>query len=182
MLEDIRWGIKDPCKDWVALKRMMRDRFIPPSYTWDLHNKHQRIYQGSRSVEEYHKEMEMDLMRAQIREREAATMARFLHGLNKEMQDVVELQHYGTLGGCKLGGEVHLRRLMRGLMDEKGKEKVRREKSLKKGCEPSQGRKEVVITLTPNAPRTSSIKCFKRLGKGYIASQCPNQRAMILKP
>ncbi|RDX85511.1 hypothetical protein CR513_33298, partial [Mucuna pruriens] len=29
-------------------------------------NKLQRLYQGSKSVEEYHKKMEMDLMRAQI--------------------------------------------------------------------------------------------------------------------
>ncbi|RDX91636.1 hypothetical protein CR513_26358, partial [Mucuna pruriens] len=60
MFEDIRRGIKDPCEDWVALSRMMRDRFALPSYTKDLHNKLQRLYQGSMSVEEYHKEMEMD--------------------------------------------------------------------------------------------------------------------------
>ncbi|RDY13237.1 hypothetical protein CR513_01875, partial [Mucuna pruriens] len=50
------------------------------------------------SVEEYHKEMEMNLMRAQVRESEKATIARFLHRLNREIQDVVELKHYGTLG------------------------------------------------------------------------------------
>ncbi|RDX72776.1 hypothetical protein CR513_47694, partial [Mucuna pruriens] len=50
----------------LRLEQMMR-RFVPPSYTRDLHNKFQRLYQGSRSVKEYHKEMEMDLMRAQIR-------------------------------------------------------------------------------------------------------------------
>ena len=29
--------------------------------------------------------------------------------------------------------------------------------------------------------RTSSITCFRCLGKGHIASQCPNKKAMILK-
>lgn len=28
--------------------------------------------------------------------------------------------------------------------------------------------------------RSRDIKCFKCLGKGHIASQCPNKRAMIL--
>ncbi|RDX80177.1 hypothetical protein CR513_39310, partial [Mucuna pruriens] len=52
-----------------------------------------RLYQGSKSVEEYHKEMEMVLLRAQLREGEEATIARFLHGLNREIQNV----NYGTL-------------------------------------------------------------------------------------
>ncbi|RDY09799.1 hypothetical protein CR513_05793, partial [Mucuna pruriens] len=52
------------------------------------------IRRGSKSVEEYHKEMEMDLLRAYFRESEEATMARFLHGLNRDIQDMC----YGTLG------------------------------------------------------------------------------------
>ncbi|RDX93229.1 hypothetical protein CR513_24542, partial [Mucuna pruriens] len=43
------------------------------------------LYQGSKSLEEYHKEIEMDLLRAQLSESEEAIMARFLHGLNREI-------------------------------------------------------------------------------------------------
>ena len=46
------------------------------------------------SVEDYHKEMEMLLIRANIEEDREATMARFLGGLNKEIANVVELHHY----------------------------------------------------------------------------------------
>ncbi|RDX98372.1 hypothetical protein CR513_18713, partial [Mucuna pruriens] len=53
---------------------------------------------GSRSVEVYHKEMEMDLMRTQIREIEKATMAQFLHELNTEIQDVLKLGSDSSLG------------------------------------------------------------------------------------
>ncbi|RDX83364.1 hypothetical protein CR513_35726, partial [Mucuna pruriens] len=60
----------------VALKRLMRNRFVPPSYTNDLHNKLQRLYQGSKSLEEKSDE---------------TTLAW------REIQDVVELQHYRTL-------------------------------------------------------------------------------------
>ncbi|RDX72739.1 hypothetical protein CR513_47727, partial [Mucuna pruriens] len=48
-------------------------------------------------MEEYHKEMEMNLMRSQIIESREATMARFLHGINRKIQDIVELQYYTTL-------------------------------------------------------------------------------------
>ncbi|RDY12522.1 hypothetical protein CR513_02677, partial [Mucuna pruriens] len=57
----------------------------------DLHVKLQRLHQGLYSIEQYHKEMEMDLLRARIKESEEATMAWFPHGLKRETQDVVEL-------------------------------------------------------------------------------------------
>ena len=46
------------------------------------------------SVEEYHKEMEKAMIRANVVEDREATMARFLRGLNKNIADVVDLQHY----------------------------------------------------------------------------------------
>ncbi|RDX73452.1 hypothetical protein CR513_46946, partial [Mucuna pruriens] len=76
VVNDIRRGMKNLSERWASLKRMMRERF---------------------SVEEYHKEMDMDLVRAQIEETKEATMARFLHGHNGEIQDIVELQLYSTL-------------------------------------------------------------------------------------
>ncbi|RDY03940.1 hypothetical protein CR513_12402, partial [Mucuna pruriens] len=127
-------------------------------------------------MEEYHKEMEMGLIRAQIRESEEATVACFLHGLNREIQDVVELQHYSTLGEL-----VHQAIKWFERKREREKEKARREKSPKKGSESSLGQKEATSTPIPMAPWTSNFKCFKCLGKGHIAFQCPNRQAMILK-
>ena len=48
-------------------------------------------------MEEYYKEMEVGMARANIEEDREATMARFLAGLNWEIQNVVELQHYAEL-------------------------------------------------------------------------------------
>ncbi|RDY04993.1 hypothetical protein CR513_11223, partial [Mucuna pruriens] len=76
MMDDIKRGIIKPCKSWYDLKRLMRKRFVPSSYN---------LYQGSKSVKEYQKEMEMNLLRSQIRERKETTMARFLYGLNREI-------------------------------------------------------------------------------------------------
>ena len=57
----------------------------------------QTLRQNSRSVEDYYKEMEMIMTRTDTGEDEEATMARFLGGLNKEIANRVELQHYVEL-------------------------------------------------------------------------------------
>ena len=57
----------------------------------------QNLTQGSKSVEDYHKEMEMTMIRANIEEDREATMARFLARLNHDIRDIVELQHYVEL-------------------------------------------------------------------------------------
>nr|XP_027100914.1 uncharacterized protein LOC113720153 [Coffea arabica] len=72
----------------------MRKRFVPSYYNRDLHSKLQTLTQGNMSVEDYHKEIEMTMMRANIQEDNEATMARFLRGLNPNLQDALELQHY----------------------------------------------------------------------------------------
>ena len=42
-------------------------------------------------MEEYYKEMEVMMIRANIEEDQEATMARFLAGLNREIHNAVEL-------------------------------------------------------------------------------------------
>ncbi|PKI75300.1 hypothetical protein CRG98_004340 [Punica granatum] len=83
-----------PIETWEEMKTVMRRRFVPLYYYRDLHLKLQSLRQETRSVEDYHKEMEIALIRANIEEDEEATMARFLCGLNREIANVVELQHY----------------------------------------------------------------------------------------
>ena len=57
----------------------------------------QILSQGSKSVDEFYKEMELALIRANVQEDREATMARFLNGLNKEIADIMELHHYVEL-------------------------------------------------------------------------------------
>jgi hypothetical protein len=45
-------------------------------------------------VEDYHKEMEVAMIRANVEEDREATMARFLSRLNRDIANVIELQHY----------------------------------------------------------------------------------------
>jgi len=62
-------------------------------YYRDLYMKLQGLNQGSRSVDEYFKEMEIVMIRANVIEDREATMIRFLNRLNRDIANVVELQH-----------------------------------------------------------------------------------------
>ena len=83
-----------PIDTWDDLKALMRRRFIPGHNHRDLFQRLQSLTQGSKSVEDYHKEMEVAMIRANVEEDREATMARFLNGLNRNIANVVELQHY----------------------------------------------------------------------------------------
>ena len=48
-------------------------------------------------MDDYHKEMKNAMIRASVEEDREATMAKFLNGLNQDMANVVELQHYVKL-------------------------------------------------------------------------------------
>jgi hypothetical protein len=83
-----------PIATWGELKAILRWRFVPSHYYRDLYHKLQNLTQGSRSVEDYHKEMEVAMIRANVGEDRVATMARFLSGSNRDIANVVELHHH----------------------------------------------------------------------------------------
>ena len=82
-----------PVPTWREMKRLLRRRFVPSYYHRDLCLKLQELKQGNRSVEDYYKEMEMAMIRANLQEDEEATVARFLTGLNSEIANVLVLQN-----------------------------------------------------------------------------------------
>jgi hypothetical protein len=66
-----------PIDTWEEMKVVMRKRFVPSYYYRELYKKLQGLRQGSRSVEDYYKEMEIAMIRANVEEDREATMARF---------------------------------------------------------------------------------------------------------
>ena len=54
--------------------------------------------QGMLSVDAYFKELETLLLKVNMKESEEAMIARFVSGLRRDIQDVVELQEYSSLG------------------------------------------------------------------------------------
>jgi hypothetical protein len=71
----------------------MKKRYIPKHYYRELFNRLQIITQGTKIVEEYHKELEA-MIRANVNEDEEVTMSRFFNSLNRDITNVVELQSY----------------------------------------------------------------------------------------
>lgn len=51
---------------WNEMKRVMRKRFVPNHYYRELFKKLQGLRQGTKSVEDYHKEMEVAMIRANV--------------------------------------------------------------------------------------------------------------------
>ncbi|RDX58429.1 Retrovirus-related Pol polyprotein from transposon 17.6, partial [Mucuna pruriens] len=132
-------------------------------YHRDLHRKLQSLTQGSVSVQDYYKEMEIAMTRANVKENREVTMARFIGGLKKKIVDVVELQHY-----MEIEDLLH--------------KAIQVERQLKS--------KNVIAKYSNAHPtgkidtdtyyRSHDIKCFKCQGVEHIASQCSNKRAMIM--
>ena len=145
-------------------------------------------------MEEYYQEMEIAMIRANVEEDREATMARFLQGLNPDIQDRVELQHY-----VEIEDMVHMaitveRQLKRrgnsrsnissghstwkpnyGKREEKTVARPKFEPKPATTSPPNQGKND------PSTSRNRDIKCFKCQGRGHISSQCPNKRVMVLR-
>jgi hypothetical protein len=83
-----------PCK---GIKDLMRHLFVPEHYKRDIYNKLQQLTQGTKSVDEYYKEMELLMICTGSREDIEATMSRFLNGLTFEVRDRVEMVYYNDL-------------------------------------------------------------------------------------
>ncbi|CAL1388706.1 unnamed protein product [Linum trigynum] len=83
--------------DWEELRGLMRDRFVMAYYQRELHESLQAIRQEGRSVDEYFRELELLLMRTDVREDREATIARFLHGMNREITQEVDLRSFVDL-------------------------------------------------------------------------------------
>jgi hypothetical protein len=79
------------------MKVIIRKQFVPNFYYRELFQKLQSSHQGLKSMEDYHKEMEIAMIRDKVVEDMKATMTRFLNRLNGEITNVVELQHFIVL-------------------------------------------------------------------------------------
>ena len=83
------------CKD---LKNLMRVRFVPSYYRRETPLNLQMLQQGSMCVDEYYKLMESMLLKVGLQfESEEEKVARFVSGLRRDIQDLVELYEYFSL-------------------------------------------------------------------------------------
>jgi hypothetical protein len=83
LLRDREEDGEDSIVTWQEMKQEMRIRFVPKHYRRDLFDKLQNLRQGSFSVEEYYKEMEKTMIRANVYEDEEQTIACFMARLHQ---------------------------------------------------------------------------------------------------
>jgi hypothetical protein len=76
------------------MKSIIRKRFVPNHYYRKIYNRLQSLSQGSKSVGEYFKEMKINMIRDNVSKDKKIIMTRFLNGLNRDIVNVVKLQHY----------------------------------------------------------------------------------------
>ena len=75
----------------------MRRRFMSSHYYRELYQKLQGLSQGIKNVDEYFKEMELAMIRANIEKDREATMTKFINELYHDMTHIMELYHYVEL-------------------------------------------------------------------------------------
>ncbi|GKV00634.1 hypothetical protein SLEP1_g13299 [Rubroshorea leprosula] len=111
--------------------------------------------------------MEIAMVKANVEEDREATMARFLHGLSRDIANVVELQHY-----VELEDMVHMvMKVERQLKHRGATTSIGQNASSSSSWKLNWSKKEENSTFKPKTAAS----------KGHVASQCLNKHTMILK-
>ncbi|KAG7547992.1 Zinc finger CCHC-type [Arabidopsis suecica] len=190
-----------PVETWTEMKTIMRKRFVPTHYHRELHQRLRRLTQGHRSVEEYYQDMEKLMLRADISEDREATMSRFLGGLNRDIQDRLETQHYVELEEMLHKAILFEQQLKRknnsrtsyGVGAATSKPSYTKEVHMEeapsshKEIKPSTTFRNDHKTVTSGQDnkgkavvRTRDVRCFKCQGRGHYANECSNRKIMVL--
>jgi hypothetical protein len=171
-----------PLDDWDELKAILRKRYVPSHYQRELHQKLQRLKQGSKSVEDYYKDFEILRIRSNTREDEDAIIARFLNGLNYDIKDVVELQHFMDIEELVHKSSTIEQQLKRKSTYKKyssNKDSSHWKDKHKRDGDSTLAPDKEGKSSKPKDPSPSShssTKCFKCLGRGHKAFECPNKK------
>ena len=84
-------NLDPPVQSWEQMKALLRTRFVPIHYTRDLHQRLENLKQGSMSVDETYNAMQSAMLKANVREDEESTIARYLRILNPTLSCEVKI-------------------------------------------------------------------------------------------
>jgi len=146
-------------------------------------------------VDDYFKELETTLTKIDMHESEESKMVRFVSGLRRDILDVVELYEYSSLEklvhlAIKVESQISKKKSFKNSHNDGFYHSSWKNKNKSSSTFPSNFLKESTYkprdskpsTSTPKSPtKTSSKKCFKCLGFGHIAVNCPTKRIMMVR-
>ncbi|XP_068493476.1 uncharacterized protein [Phaseolus vulgaris] len=152
----------------------------------------QRFHQGALSVDDYFKQLDTLLIRVNMDESEEAKIARFVSGLRRDVQDVVELQEYSSLENVvhlasKIENQLARKNAFKNSSKDnyyhsswKNKNSFSNIPSKDSTFKPRESKPSTSNARPKSPQKSSSKKCFKCLSYGHIASNCPTKRTMYM--
>ncbi|PNT76050.1 hypothetical protein BRADI_1g43423v3 [Brachypodium distachyon] len=82
---------------WIDMKKIMREKYAPPSYAYELRSKLRRLNQDDKTVDDYYLEFQILTLRSGLDETEGRKMDRFYYGLNFEISYMIEYGQYDSI-------------------------------------------------------------------------------------
>jgi hypothetical protein len=75
----------------------MCQKFVPPSYQHDLHNKLQCLDQGDMFIQDYYAELKKGMIRVGVHEETRDKFCHFCDGLRTKIQDIIDYKEYNIV-------------------------------------------------------------------------------------
>lgn len=184
----------------------MKEKFIPREYEQEQYIKLTSLMQDDLSVAEYTRDFERLCIVCDMQEKEALKIARYLKGLSKKISNKVDVAHYTTFEDvCKLAlkYEAQMKEDVprTPYSSYKGTSSIYKngsqvQSNFKSGPSLSNYKSspasvfnsstkdtkmpEKQKVFIPKEEYMQKRRCFKCQGRGHIASECPNAKALTL--
>ncbi|GFS37093.1 hypothetical protein Acr_00g0049790 [Actinidia rufa] len=174
-----------PVTDWVEMKEILREKYLPQSYQGDMLDKWNNLRQGSKPATEYVAQFEEYLMRCDIREDERMTLSRFRQGLNDDLRKELVLrevdtldqaytfvQNYEMVSKPSFGRRFESRNTLRPPATLPPSRPVPNTAPLLK-----DGKERGILAKSPRMK--STFQCYKCQGFGHKATNCGNRTLFV---